>query len=342
MAYTTINKSSDYFKTVTYTGNGAARTITVGMQPDLVFTKSRDAAHHGIFTDAVTGAGKRFTASSNSAQDTTGASVASFVSTGYTLTDNSTINGNNEKGVSWNWKMGGTGSTNNDGSVASTVSVNTTAGHSIVKWTAAGAATVGHGLGAVPKAMLTFRVGGSQDRFVYHVATGNDHYMRLNQNTAKTDDAQAWQDTTPTSSVFTVGTQFDGSDYVAHCFAEKTGYSKFGLYYGNSDNNGPFVYCGFKPSMIMIKETGSTSEWFVIDSQRSSKTTGGNTLDRFLRPSTSDAETDSAWHKIDFLSNGFKIQDDDADINDASYNYLYMAFAEAPLVGSNNIPCTAR
>jgi len=341
MAYTTIDKSTDHFKTVTYTGNGAARTITVGFQPDLVFTKSRDAAHHGIFTDAVTGAGKRFTSSSNSAQDTTGASVASFVSTGYTLTDNSTINGNNEKGVSWNWKMGGSGSANTAGSINSTVSANQTAGCSTVKWTATGTGTVGHGLGAVPQAMLTFRVAGSQDRFVYHKDIGNTHYLRLNQNTAKTDDAQAWQDTTPTSSLFYVGTQFDGSDYVSHCFTEKKGFSQFGVYYGNSSNDGPFIWTGFKPSMVILKETGSTSEWFIVDSKRSSSE-GGNKLDRFLRPSTSDAETNSSWHKIDFLSNGFKINDDDADINDASYNYAYLAFAEAPLVGSNDIPATAR
>ena len=342
MAYTTVNKSTDNFKTTLYTGNETARTITVGMQPDLVFTKSRDGAHHGIITDSVTGAGKRMTTSTLNAQDTTGASVASFVSTGYTLTDNSTINGNSEKAVSWSWK-GGTTSGISAGSqniTPSAYSINPTAGFGIYKWSRTGASTTdyfSHGLGVTPQVAIQKRTDGSQDWYVNTtVIDGTNDNLHLNKTDVKEDDST----TVPTSTNYYPKSPETG-DYITYLFAPITGFSKFGVYYGNSNNDGPFIYTGFKPSMIMFKETGSTSAWFIVDSKRSSSE-GGNELNRFLRPNTSDAETDSSWHKIDFLSNGFKLQDDDTDINDSSYNYFYMAFAEAPLVGSNNIPCTAR
>ena len=331
----------DNFKTTLYTGNETARTITVGMQPDLVFTKSRYDAHYGIITDSVTGAGKRMTTATLNAQDTTGASVASFISTGYTLTDNSTINGNSDTNVSWSWKAGTTSgiSAGSQTITPSAYSINPAAGFGIYKWSRTGASTTdyfSHGLGVTPQVAIQKRTDGAQDWYVNTtVIDGTNDNLHLNKTDVKEDDST----TVPTSTNYYPKSPETG-DYITYLFASIKGFSKCGVYYGNSSNDGPFVWCGFKPSMIMLKETGSTSAWFIIDNARSGN--GGNPNNKFLRPNTSDAETDSSWHKIDFLSNGFKLQDDDTDINDSSYNYFYMAFAEHPLVSSNGVPATAK
>jgi hypothetical protein len=343
MAYISF-QPKDYFKSTLYTGNETARTITVGLQPDLVWTKSRSAGHHGIITDATTGAGKRLRTSVTNAQDTSGASVASFVSTGYTLTDDSTINGNSETNVSFSWKGGGgQGSSNTDGSINTTyTSVNTTSGFSISKFTGTGStATVGHGLGVAPKLIIAKALGTTSSWWVYHTSinsTNTDGYLVLNSTAGTADDATIWTTTAPTSSVFSIGSAISAHDYVAYCFAEKSGFSSFNTYTGNQSAHGPFIYTGFKPAWIMIKNTSDGDDGWIIENNKAS---AYNPTYNYLVASSSAAEG-GAGFPIDFLSNGFKIRGNDISYNQSGYVYAYMAFAEEPLVASNGDPATAR
>jgi len=340
MAYTTINKSTDYFNTKLYTGNGSTNAITgVGFQPDWVWIKSRGLARSHQINDAVRGAGKILATDNTGAEFTDTNRITTLDSDGFTLGSNDNVNGSSDNLVSWNWLANGAGSSNTDGSDSSTVSANTTAGFSIVKWTPSGGnATVGHGLGAVPEMIISFRIDGAQDRFVYHKDIGNTKYVRLNQTTASTTDANAWNNTTPTSSVFSVGSQFGGSDYIAYCFAEKKGFSKFGSYTGNGSTDGAFVYTGFKPAFVLIKSV-STTNWNMFDNKRSAF----NVADETLWANSSDSEsTVGTGYGIDILSNGFKARSTSSQVNFNNTQMIYMAFAEAPLVGSNNVPATAR
>ena len=348
MAYSTINKSTDYFNNVLYTGNASARTITTGMQPDMVWTKARNAAHHGIITDATTGAGKRLRTSVTNAQDTNGSSVASFISTGYTLTDNATINGNTETNVSWSWKGGGgQGSSNTDGTINTTyTSANTTSGFSISQYTGTGsAATIGHGLGAIPKMIIVKRLDSTSQWSVYHESVGNTKHVILNSTAAQVTSTNYWNDTSPTASVFSIGAGTDvnasGGTYVAYCWAQKTGFSAFGKYFGNYVDNGPFVYTGMKPKFILIRQYNDTGQWRIYDTLRESY--GQKDLLKYLASESTAAEVTTTDGGLDILSNGFKIRSSGGnhDLNGNQDPYLYMAFGQT-LVSSNNVPTTAR
>jgi len=345
MAYTTINKSSDYFNTKLYTGNNTSTSYTgVGFQPDWIWIKDRSQAADHTLIDAVRGVKKVIISNSTNAEGTDSSTqgLNSFDSDGFTLGTNSNVGSTNNTGdnyVAWNWKANGSGSANSDGSDSSTVSANTTAGFSIVKWTPSGGnATVGHGLGAVPEMMISFRIDGAQDRFVYHKDIGNTKYVRLNQTTAPTTDANAWNNTTPTSSVFSVGSQFGGSDSVQYCFTSVKGFSKIGSYTGNQNADGSFIYTGFKPAWLLIKNISDGDDgWLLIDNKRSAY----NQTYNYLTAHANSAEGGTGF-PIDLVSNGFKIRGADISYNQSGYTYIYMAFAEAPLVGSNNVPATAR
>ena len=264
MAFSTIDKSTLYQNNVLYTGNASTNAITgVGFQPDWVWTKDRDATYDHMSWDAVRGATKRIKPNETAAENTQSDGLTAFGADGFTM---GADNGNNASGddfVSWNWKANGAGSANTVGDIDSTVSVNTTAGFSIVTYTGNGSAgaTVGHGLGAVPKMILVKNLDATENWSVYHNSLGNTDFLRLNQNNATTASTTIWNDTTPTSSVFTVGSgasvNGSGNDLIAYCFTEISGYSRFGLYYGNgvSNSDGSFIYTGFKPSFIMVKRT---------------------------------------------------------------------------------------
>jgi len=347
MAYTTINKSTDYFNTKLYTGNGSTNAITgVGFQPDLTWIKNRtDASNHNLY-DAVRGtsAGK-IKSNTTNAESYNAQDLSTFGTDGFTVGGNNEVNGSSDNMVSWNWKANGAGSSNTDGSTTSTVSVNQTAGFSIVKYTGTGSvATVGHGLGAVPSTIFVkSTVGFSDHWFVYHKSNGNTGSIYLNLNYAfagtGTND---WNSTTPTSSVFTIGTQSgtnsNGATFIAYCFAEKTGYSKFGKYTGNGNADGTFIYTGFKPAWIMVKRTDTTNNWMMIDNKRTPSNTG--TVPELFADTTS-AENNSTDGRFDYLSNGLKARGTNAVINASGGTYMYMAFGQS-LVGSNNIPATAR
>jgi hypothetical protein len=341
MAYTTINKSTDYFNTKIYTGNeSAGHAITgVGFQPDFTWFKNRGGTDSHSMYDAVRGVTKQIESDTTGAETTESTGLASFDSDGFTVGTRTASNSNNMSICSWNWKANGQGSANNDGSTNTTyTSANTTAGISIVKWTPSGSAeTVGHGLGAVPKMIITKNLGASQGWFTYHHSIGNTKYLLLNTTAAEATDSNAWNNTTPTSSVFSVGSQFAGSDYVAYCFAEKTGFSKFGKYTGNGNDDGTFVYTGFRPAFVLLKNTTTDGEWWVInDSGRNPN----NIVDKDLFSNNSNVE--AVHSRQDFVSNGFKFKSTANNSNKNGDIYVYMAFAEAPLVGTNNIPCTAR
>ena len=344
MAYTTINKSTDYFNTVTYTGNGSTtQTITgVGFQPDWVWLKNRSTTNDHNVYDVVRGSSKRLEPNNTNAEVDIGSDFT-FQSDGFYVGDRGDTNGNGNSQVAWNWKAGGSGSANTDGTINTTsTSVNTTAGFSISKYTATGNnATVGHGLGAVPKMIIIkdLEDSGGSNWGVYHNSIGNTNFLELNTTAALDTSIGLWNNTTPTSSVFSIGTNDRvnnvGNDFIAYCFAEKTGYSKFGSYVGNGNANGTFVYTGFKPAFVMVKASSDTSAWYIYDNKRA----GYNVKNYQLYPNVSNAE--GTTDQVDLLSNGFKWRDITGDPNSSGRTYIYMAIGQS-LVGSNNIPCTAR
>ena len=348
MAYITF-QPHDYFNTVTYTGNGSTNAITgVGFQPDWVWVKNRtDGSTNHLVTDVVRGVTKCLFPNLNNAEVTESNALQSFDSDGFTLGSDSSVNTNAKNWVSWNWKtQNAQGSSNTDGTINTTyTSVNTTAGISISQYTGNGSnSTFGHGLGAVPKLVMVKDIGTSVDWLVYHSALGNTKNLRLNTNEQVDTSGSIWNNTTPTSSVVSIGTSSavngNGNNYIAYCFTEKKGFSKFGSYKGNNNADGAFIYTGFKPAFIVCRFTGAGNgyDWIMYDNKRPNS---ANPTPNILEANTTDAENTDANFKCDLLSNGFKFRGTESNVNDTS-NYLYWAFAEEPIVSSNNIPATAR
>jgi hypothetical protein len=345
MAYTTIKKPSDYFNTNLYTANGSGKTISgMDFQPDFVWTKNRDnASYIPALVDAVRGGTKKLFSNNTDAEATDANAITAFNSDGYTFGSSGSFNFGTEEYVNWCWKANGAGSANTDCSISSTVSANTTSGFSIVSFTGTGAnATVGHGLGVSPKWIIV-KSRGVENWRVYSSYLGATKAMRLNGTDAADTDSSYWNGE-PTSSVFTVGTNAgtNGSsvNMIAYCFAEKQGFSKFGSYTGNGSTDGTFVYTGFKPAFVMRKyATGGTAAgegWEMLDGTRSSF----NVADKRLRADNSNAEGTGANYYVDFISNVIKCRTADNATNNSGASYIYMAFAEQPLVGDN--PATAR
>ena len=347
MAYTTINKSSLYMNTKLYTGNGGTQSITgVGFQPDWVWVKSRSNSDNHVTSDSVRGANKQLFPNTTDQEFSATTQITSFNSDGFGLGTDSGVNGSGRTFASWNWLANGTGSANTAGSINSTVSANTTSGFSIVSYTGNGSAgaTIGHGLGVKPAMIIIkSRSRSTDDWLVYHKNIGAAKDLRLNLGNAATTNNSPFNSTEPTSSLFTVGTgsavNTNNATNIAYCFAEKQGYSKFGIYTGNGSTNGTFIYTGFKPAFVIIKKSSASENWLMLDTKRGAY----NFVDEFLQPNNSGAE---AHHNItggiDALSNGIKLRHGDGTINSSGGSYIYMAFAEAPLVGTNNVPCTAR
>jgi len=343
MAYTTINKGETYFNTVLYTGNGSTQSITgVGFQPDYSWIKKRSATGNHMNQDAVRGSTKHLHANTNDIEVTDATGVTSFDADGFAVGSNGNVNDNSATFAAWNWLANGTGSSNTAGSINSTVSVNTTAGFSIVSYTGTGSAgaTIGHGLGVAPNVIITkARTNSGRYWGVYHSSLGNTGVMALNSNQAFDTSTTYWNDTTPSSTLFTVGTNGDTNSsgtMIAYCFAQKQGYSKFGSYTGNANNDGAFVYCGFRPAFVMIKSTALNS-WEILDNKRNPSNVAGISI----FPDGSGAEYDYT-NRIDILSNGFKARTTSDGVNGSGINYIYMAFAEFPFTSSTGTPVTAR
>jgi len=358
MAYTTIDDPSEYFQTLLYTGNGSNNRALVNdgnsdLQPDWIWFKERNSTSVHQLLDSSRGVNKALSSNDNGAEETY-AYLSSFDSDGFTFdqSDGST-NENNNTFVAWQWKANGGSTTTNDasstsvGTIDSVYQANTTAGFSIVTYTGTtSAGTIAHGLGAVPKMIIIKnRDDGAENWAVYHAGIASDaetDYLYLDTNNAAADDANLFNDTAPTSTVFSIGTSGvvnQAEAHIAYCFAEKQGYSKFGSYIGNGNANGAFVYTGFKPALIIIKRTDSADHWQIQDIKRH----GSNGENSRLQPNDSSAEaTNSTWTSMDFLSNGFKQRYTDSIMNVSSGTYIYMAFAEHPFVSSKGVPTTAR
>ena len=353
MAYTDIDDPSAYFQTALYTGNGG--TIDVvndgnsDLQPDWLWFKCRsNNTDHGL-QDSVRGTALSLQSNTNSADADVGTSqITAFGSDGFSLAAGGDVNTNNRTYACWQWKAGTSftndASSTSVGTIDSAGSVNTDAGFSIITYTGTGAnGTVAHGLGVAPKMVIIKKRSGTDNWIVYHKnLSAVDRYVMLDTTDGESANSAAFNDTHPTSSVFSLGSftksNGDGNTFVAYCFAEKQGYSKFGKYIGNGNADGAFVYTGFKPAFIMIKFTGGDGQdWFILDSKRSPF----NLVDDSLSPSAPDAESTSEAN-LDFLSNGFKLKMTSVRVNANGSPYIFMAFAENPFVTSTGTAGTAR
>ena len=348
--YTTIDNPEDYIIAHNYSGNDTTNNQTsLGMTPDLVWVKSRNTGsptQHYI-VDKVRG-DEEYIISNSDAAEATDSNTFALVSGGFNLAGgNGWTNLSGRTYVAWNWKANGAGSANTVGAITSTVSANTTSGLSIVKYPANGSddQTIGHGLGVVPEVMIVKKTttdsgySGVRDWAVYHHSIGNTKGLFLNTTAAEATKTEWWEDTTPTTTVFTIGSDGEvndnGSNYIAYCFAEKQGYSKFGSYTGNGNADGTFVYTGFRPAFVLQKST-AVQGWQLQDNKRE----GYNGANDLLQPHDNAAE--SGVNRIDILSNGFKVITTDAGQNSSGVTYIYIAFAEAPFVNSSGVPCNAR
>ena len=362
MAYTTINKSSDYFDTKIYTqsgssNNGDTQTITMD-NVGFTWFKNRDYINAHALFDIVRGGDKLLATNGTGAEETVGGGITFGASDTTIGADTGGYGFNNRVGddyVAWHWRTDGTsGSSNTDGSITSTVSANTTSGFSIIQYTgnSTSGATIGHGLGAVPKVYFCKKVNSSGDSWrMYTEMTGNQSQLALDQtSSADSGNTAMWNSTTPTSSVITLGnhTGVNGNTdtFIGYAFAEKKGFSKFGSYTGNGNADGTFIYTGFKPAFVIFKKTSATGNWGLLDSTRSYANVANHTLAANL----SDAESSfgggesvfGASNKVDIVSNGIKIREA-SDYNNASgATYIYLAFAESPIVSSNGVPAVAR
>ena len=339
-----IDKPSDYFNTKLYTGTGSSNAVTgVGFQPDWIWLKGRSvASDHKVFDAVRGGPNNLIQPNLTNAQQTT-SYFSSINSDGFTVTgsDNS-YNASNATYASWNWKANGSGSSNTAGSINSTVSANTTSGCSIVTVANVGSGnfTFGHGLGVAPSWVLAkSRDGGKWNN--YFKSLGAGYTIQLPETGAKIVNNTMWQNTSPTSSVvYSHGGQLDANEsYVFYCFAEKTGFSKFGSYVGNGNADGTFVYLGFKPAFLLYKNsTASATNWQIHDSKRSPSNLSVNRLN----PNDTSVELGTTADSFDFLSNGFKARATASNSNTSGATFIYMAFAENPFVSSTGVPATAR
>jgi len=360
MAYTTIDNPELYFQTKLYTGTGSELAVTLdgdeNMQPDLVWSKNRDQAEgHKIF-DSVRTATKYIMSNNTDAEATGAETLKSFDSDGVTIGTDADMNTSSEKNVLWCWKAG-TSFTNDAsatsvGNTDSSGSASSTAGFSIAKWVGAGASLdiqVKHGLSAKPAVMFTKNIeeAGGNHWAVYHhknTSAPETDYLKLSDTTATTDDADIWNDTEPTSAIFTAGdhsgSNRSGDDFVGYFWNEVQGYSKFGGWTGNGNADGPYIHLGFRPAWIMYKTVDQADNWEI----HNNKTDTFNPMDTILYANRTNAESDpaSTTDRLDFLSNGFKIRTGSSDYNGDGNTYIYMAFAEAPFVNSNGVPCNAR
>jgi hypothetical protein len=338
----TIKDGTKHFDTLLETGTGSSRSISsLSFQPDFLWAKGRNASSSHLLYDSVRGVDKSLNTNTTLAEDTTAGQLTSFDLNGYTLPNDTAgyLNYSGRTYAFWNWKAGGSSSSNTDGTITSTVSANVDAGFSIVSYAGNSTlgATVGHGLGVAPKMIITKTTNTALGNWgVYHEGMADSqnaaHYMvNLNLPNVRTDSYLWWNDTVPTSTVFTLGTSNDvngSSNYIAYCFAEVEGYSKFGSYTGNGSSDGPFVYCGFRPAFILTKVDNSAYNWTMYDSARSPY----NASTYVLFPNLSNTESQSTDH-FDWLSNGFKLRD--TSINPSGTNVIFMAFAETPFKYAN-------
>ena len=353
MAYSTISKPSLHFTTKLYTGNGSTNAVTgVGFAPDWVWQKRRDGNNGHVLFDKVRGATKILQSNNGAAQLTSnsGYDTVSLDSDGFTLAAPSQVGGINANGsscVAWNWKAGGAGSANTDGTINTTkTSANTTSGFSIIQYAGTGSSgTIGHGLSATPRLCIFKEIDGGESWRVWHRAAPNYSTKALSLNGTEVEFSQTNWIGTVDNSIITIGSDSsintNGNNYICYAFAEKAGFSKFGSYVGNGNAEGPFIYTGFKPAFVIFKKaSGSANDWYVVDSERSPN----NVSIKYINANLSNAEVTSSAQERDLLSNGFKIRNSNNGLNTNGETYVYIAFAEEPLVANvgASIPATAK
>ena len=349
MAYTTIDDPTAYFQTKIYTGNGSTQDITFdgnsNLQPDFLWLKGRSLAEGHTLQNSVSGVTKHLHSQNTDAEVTDTGIVTAFNSNGFSLGDEGDVNGNTSTFVGWGWKAG-TSFTNDAsatgiGTIDSTGSVSDASGFSIVSYTGTGSAgTIKHGLSAAPNFMIVKNRDAARSWNVYFGDPTD--YIYLNDTAAAADYNEIWNDTAPTTSVFSVGTDNgvnqSGEKYIAYIFAEKKGYSKFGSYTGNGNADGPMIFTGFSPSFVMTKNTETASQWTMWDNKRSAF----NLTDKVLYANGSNAEATATTESVDFTAQGFKIRGSNSGINTSGEKYIYMSFASSPFTTSTGIPTTAR
>jgi hypothetical protein len=350
-AYTTIDDPSAYFKVQLWTGNGSgSRAIAfddtdTNMLPDFVWIKARSLQDNHELYDSVRGVQKRVMSNDNGAEETRSQGLLAFSSDGFTIGTSDGVNKNTETYVSWNWKAG-TSFTNDAsstgiGTIDSSGSVSDVAGFSICTYTGTGSnATIKHGLSSAPHVVWTKQRNATQKWITYNKSLGAANTLHLD-TTEVLQDNSAFNDTDPTTSVFSVGTIVNSNEssgtYVAYSFAPIQGFSKVGgKYFGNGSTNGPYVHCGFRPAWVMCRVTGVTNDWTILDNTRDSFNVSNSRL--YANTDGTESDTDRA----DFLANGFKIRGDGNDTNGSGQTYTFMAFAESPFVNSNGVPNNAR
>ena len=358
MAYTTIDDPSAHFHTQLYTGNGSSGLAITNdanagdFKPDFLWIKSRSITDNNVVLDSSRTSEKRLKTNSTDAEDSNDPALITFETDGFDLdTTDAAFNQSSATYVAWQWKANGGSRTTfaEDGNnPAGGRQVNATAGFSIIDYTGTGATgTIAHGLGAKPDFwVIKNRGGGGWSWYAYHgsnTSAPETELLYMNNTDATLDTDAVWNDTAPTSSVFTVntngGVNDDDNTYICYLFTSIQGYSKFGGYTGNGDADGTFVYTGFKPALLIVKQTDGADAWQLVDHKRSPY----NIVEDILDPASSGAEYIHANNlKVDFLSNGFKCRATNSIFNGSGNDYIYIAFAENPFVTSGGVPCTAR
>ena len=333
----TIPAGNLFMNATTYTAAGA-QTIINGVagqsfQPDLIWTKVRSTTSNNLLIDSVRGAANYLISNTTGAEGTDSGYVTAFNSNGYSLGGSNYASGSL---VGWQWKAGGTAVSNTSGTITSQVSANTTSGFSVVTYTGTTTAgqTVGHGLGVAPSLIIAkSRTGGTLNWVVYSSILGKDQLLQLNNTSAVATVTSYWGTSTPNSTVFGVGQgTYDNNNgnMVAYCWAPIAGYSAFGSYTGNGSADGPFIYTGFRPRWVLIKNANAaTYNWFLWDTSRDTYNTAGDVL------LPNDASAEITNRPIDILSNGFKIRSTDTHTNGSGNTMIYAAFAENPFKYAN-------
>lgn len=326
----------DHFNTILYTGDGqSSKALTVGFQPDLCWFKCRgDVAHNHDIYDSVRGGNKRLITNDDSQEAQYSNLVQSFDANGVTIGSANEMNDADDDFVAWNWKAGGSPSSNSNGTITTSVSLNATAGFSIISYTGTGSAgTIGHGLGVAPHAIITKRRSGTEDWKVYHQFIQGGYFLKFNSGQAETSNSDVYPNTAPTSTVYSLGNHAsvngNNDTYIAYCFTEVSGYSKFGKYIGSGRTDGVFVHLGFRPAVVIYKSYETSENWRIIDNRR----LGYNTTAYALFPSTNAVEYTT--EPIDLLSNGFKLRNNNGGSNDTNEKFVYLAFAERPFKYAN-------
>jgi hypothetical protein len=355
-AYTTIDDPEVYMVPRIWDGTGSSQTISCGFQPDITWVKARNQAYSNRVADSVRGYTSTLITNSTAIENTSASTVMSgTTSDGFTVVSDSGSNESGDNYVGWSWKAGTTtGIAGSPDITPSSYSFNQTSGFSIIAYTGNGTAgdTIPHGLGVAPTFIMVKRLDAVGSWVCYHSkidsASPEDYYILLESTAARVDSAGGWNDTAPSSTLITLGsdTNIDTATYIAYCFADVQGYSHAGSYVGNlkDGDDGPFSYTGFRPAFIMIKDIDGTPNWTIRDNNRDPF----NPTYNYIYPNLNQQGTDigppatSGSYELDFLSNGFKIRNTDDKLNTSGNEYIYMAFADAPLVNSKGVPSTGR